>query len=154
MVADASSQISALAFLDDEAKKQTGLFKGMFVVFGLVALGFPLGSIFGGIPWWVSGLMIVCGGGLAAVSLKLVLSGGTSLLLNHLRAHANDPVASARVWATVQRGLRSLHIECTTEAGATLREMLLLTSTGKTNEDLEARTLASLKAVVPHVEIL
>ncbi len=142
----AADQIAGLAFLDAEAKKQSRMFLWIGLALIPLALGFPLATLFTGIPWWVGAIMFVCAGLLGGVSILLAFTRGSPLLA-YLRENGSDPVVHARLWVEVRRGVRSLQVVCTTQAGAALHEVLFVNA----GPD-EERVISSLQRVVPTVE--
>ncbi len=141
----ASEQITALSFLDAEARKQARMFLWFGIVLIPLALGFPVLSLFTGVPFWVSGIMLVCAGLLGGVCILLAFTRG-SMALAHLRERSGDPIVRVRHWVEVNRGVRSLHCLCITQSGVELHEMLLVAGAD------EERALATFRAAVPVVE--
>lgn len=140
-----AQQIAGLAFLDAEARKQSRMF--LWIGIGLLplALGFPVLSVFTSMPFWVAGIMLVCAGLLAGVSILLAFTRGSPVLA-HLRASPTDPVVQVRFWVVVQRGVRSLELECTTRGGVALSEVLFVNAGAD-----EERVIEALQRVVPSV---
>lgn len=142
----AAAQIAALAFLDEEAKKQNRVFLWSGVVLILLALGFPVLSVVSSVPLWVAGIMLASAGLLGGVCILLAFTRG-SMLLAHLRMNPSDPVVHARFWVEVRRGARSLQLLGTTRGGVELHEIIWANA-----GSAEEQVIAKVRSVVPRVD--
>ncbi len=154
-----ASQLRELALLDDahRASARVGWITG--AIFFALGLAFPLMKVAGmiaaeatsspfvhrmaNLPIWVVGLMIVCGGGLGLAGFVFgwrVRNQGSSVL-DHLRAHPDDPIAQTQCDVVVRNGHRIAHFHFWTRRGTQLYQNV--------DAGFEPKVLAAIDRAVP-----
>jgi hypothetical protein len=147
-----AAQLAALGFFDVAAKRQARFLRIFGVVMIAIAVAFPFGTIFGGIPIWVTAIAVTCSGFLGVMCAWLGRN-SASRALRHLREH-RDPIASAKVWAEVRNGMRTVNFELATAGGQRFVEGVDVSRATSIAYDEEAQAIAAVKKVVPRVDIL